>query len=167
MAVTVASQASEEERWVAMAEALIELLIQRIADTPIGIPMPQRAAPVPVPASERVGQQPRNEIDDIHVSMLLTLISSLPLLPVPLLERYLPITAELIAAIPHREAEKLKMCREALWGVLSSGEMDVERSGFAVGWWGTRGGRDVVLGEGGDAGARGRYEMSGAIDSKL
>lgn len=147
-----------------MAEALIEMLVQRIADTPLGISMPQRAAPAPVsaPASERAGGGQlgaRDEVDDIHVSLLLTLISSLPLLSVPLLERYLPITAGLIAAIP--EADKLKVCREALWGVLSSGEMDVERSGFAVGWWGTRGGRDVVFSE------RGRYEMSGAIDSKL
>jgi hypothetical protein len=31
------------------------------------------------------------------------------------------------------------------WEVLVSGEMDAERSGVAVNWWTTRGGRELVL----------------------
>ena len=31
------------------------------------------------------------------------------------------------------------------WEVLVSGEMDAERSGVAVNWWTTRGGRERVL----------------------
>jgi hypothetical protein len=35
--------------------------------------------------------------------------------------------------------------RRRYWEVLVSGEMDAERSSSAVAWWGTRGGRDMVL----------------------
>jgi hypothetical protein len=31
------------------------------------------------------------------------------------------------------------------WEVLISGELDPERSGLAVAWWSTRGGREMVL----------------------
>lgn len=154
-----------------MAETLIEMLVHRIAATPIGLPLPPRPTPVPPPTNSYTAFPPQPEDqgpNDIHTSLLLTLISSLPLLPVPLLQRHLPITADLIAAIPaYKAAENQRLCREALWGVLSSGEMDVERSEFAVGWWGTRGGKDVVLGESGGGDGAAKYEMSGAINSKL
>jgi hypothetical protein len=65
-----------------------------------------------------------------------------------MLEEWLDLIAELIAT---GESE----VRERFWEVLSSGQMDVERAGVCVVWWGTRGGRERVLGRG--------EEMSGRL----
>lgn len=159
---------NEEERWAAMPEALVELLIQRIHATPLGVPLPQRGQLTPIdPNFATRHSEPDDGPKDIHTSLLLALISSLPLLPVPLLKHYLHTTAELVAAIPVTNVEareSKRLCQEALWSVLSSGEMDVERSEFAVGWWGSRGGRGVVLGERGRGGnGRGMDEMGGGV----
>jgi hypothetical protein len=52
--------------------------------------------------------------------------------------------------------------RRRFWEVLASGEMDVERAAVGVAWWGTKGGREMVLF--GRAPARGdQLLMSGAI----
>jgi hypothetical protein len=75
--------------------------------------------------------------------LALTLIDALPFLTIPLLEEWLPLCAELLNTIDDstmREAVKARY-----WEVLVSGEMDAERSGIAVGWWTTRGGRETVL----------------------
>jgi len=75
--------------------------------------------------------------------LTLTLLDALPFLPIPLLEEWMPLCAELLNQINDdtmREAVKARY-----WEVLVSGEMDPERSGSAVAWWGTRGGRDMVL----------------------
>jgi hypothetical protein len=56
-----------------------------------------------------------------------------------MLEEWLDLIAELVAT---GETE----VRERFWEVLSSGEMDVERAGVCVVWWGTRGGRERALG---------------------
>ncbi|KAF2875067.1 hypothetical protein BDV95DRAFT_486025 [Massariosphaeria phaeospora] len=75
--------------------------------------------------------------------LALTLIEALPFLHIPLLEEWMPLCAELLNQISDdtmREAVKARY-----WEVLVSGEMDSERSGAAVAWWGTRGGRETVL----------------------
>lgn len=75
--------------------------------------------------------------------LVLTLMDALPFLPIPLLEEWMPLCAEALNLIEDdgmREAAKGRY-----WEVLISGEMDAERSGAAVAWWGTRGGRDLVL----------------------
>ncbi|CBX97444.1 hypothetical protein LEMA_P105750.1 [Plenodomus lingam JN3] len=75
--------------------------------------------------------------------LALTLIDSLPFLPIYLLEEWLPLCAELLNHISNdsmRDAVKARY-----WEVLVSGEMDAERSGVAVNWWTTRGGREFVL----------------------
>jgi hypothetical protein len=75
--------------------------------------------------------------------LALTLLDSLPCLPIPLLEEWLPLCAELLNAIDDdnmRDAVKARF-----WEVLISGELDPERSGLAVAWWSTRGGREMVL----------------------
>ncbi|KAF1961714.1 hypothetical protein CC80DRAFT_401317 [Byssothecium circinans] len=75
--------------------------------------------------------------------LVLTLIDALPFLPIPLLEEWLPLCADLLNMIDDdimREAVK-----QRYWEVLVSGEMDPERSSCAVAWWGTRGGRESVL----------------------
>ncbi|KAF2187268.1 hypothetical protein K469DRAFT_569918 [Zopfia rhizophila CBS 207.26] len=75
--------------------------------------------------------------------LALTLLDALPFLPIPLLEEWIPLSAELLNVIDDdimREA-----VRARFWKVLVSGEMDPERSSVAVAWWGTRGGREMVL----------------------
>jgi hypothetical protein len=71
------------------------------------------------------------------------LIDALPMLPISLLEEWLPLCADLLNQIDDdgmRETVKARY-----WEVLVSGEMDAERSGVAVQWWTTRGGREQVL----------------------
>ncbi|KAJ4363573.1 hypothetical protein N0V83_009869 [Neocucurbitaria cava] len=75
--------------------------------------------------------------------LALTLIDALPFLPIPMLEEWMPLTAELLNQInDHSMRESVKA---RYWEVLVSGEMDAERSGVAVLWWTTRGGRELVL----------------------
>ncbi|KAF2084097.1 hypothetical protein K490DRAFT_49907 [Saccharata proteae CBS 121410] len=93
--------------------------------------------------------------------LVLTLLDALPFLPVPLLEEWLPLAAELVNGV--RPEELSRVCRERFWEVLVGGEMDAERSLVAVGWWGTRGGREMVMGGGDDE----EYMMSGALGGRV
>ena len=55
----------------------------------------------------------------------------------------MPLCAEILNTITDdtmREAVKARF-----WEVLVSGEMDPDRSQSAVAWWGTRGGKELVL----------------------
>ncbi|KAI9767918.1 MAG: hypothetical protein M1840_005411 [Geoglossum simile] len=108
----------------ALSSILLELLYHRALH-------PQEPTPITT-------DQPTNK----QTTLTLTLVDTLPFLPIPMLEEWLDLTAELVAA---GETE----VRERFWEVLSSGEMDVERAGVCVVWWGTRGGREKVLGLGG------------------
>ncbi|EXJ90811.1 hypothetical protein A1O1_03916 [Capronia coronata CBS 617.96] len=96
---------------------------------------------------------------------LLSIIDSLSFLPVPLLEEWLPVTANLLHDIDN-PAQK-QQCLQRLWDTLSNGEMDVERAAACVAWWTSRGGRELVLF--GEHPEDQEYTMSGALqfDSKL
>ena len=75
--------------------------------------------------------------------LVLALIDALPFLPVIDLEVWLPIVARSLKII--QSDAMLQACRQRFWEVLSSGELDVERSEVCVAWWNTGGGRDLVL----------------------
>jgi hypothetical protein len=75
--------------------------------------------------------------------LALTLIDSLPVLPISLLVEWMPLCGDLLNIIIDDSMREVVKAR--FWEVLVSGEMDAERSGVAVAWWGTRGGRDLVL----------------------
>ncbi|KAK1919305.1 hypothetical protein P3342_009029 [Pyrenophora teres f. teres] len=75
--------------------------------------------------------------------LALTLIDALPYLPIALLEEWLPLCAELLNEISDDSMRENVKAR--YWEVLVSGEMDAERSGVAVCWWTTKGGRERVL----------------------
>jgi hypothetical protein len=94
--------------------------------------------------------------------LTLALIDSLCFLRVEDLEEWLPLTANLINAIPTPEMRKV--CVERFWDALSNGEMDVERAHYCVTWWSTKGGRDLILfgAESSQAEEQGAY-MTGAI----
>ncbi|KAJ9605313.1 hypothetical protein H2200_009970 [Cladophialophora chaetospira] len=91
--------------------------------------------------------------------LLLSIIDCLSLLPVSLLEEWLPLTAELLHKV--KNPGQRQQCQRRLWDILSNGEMDVERAALCVAWWTSRGGREHVL-----LGARPEeldYTMSGAL----
>ncbi|KAF2112599.1 hypothetical protein BDV96DRAFT_648851 [Lophiotrema nucula] len=92
--------------------------------------------------------------------LALTLIDALPYLPIPLLEEWMPLCAEVLNSID--EASMREAVKERFWEVLVSGEMDPERSGCAVTWWGTKGGRELVL-YGRENGVDPLKMMSGAL----
>ncbi|KAF2634799.1 hypothetical protein P280DRAFT_523778 [Massarina eburnea CBS 473.64] len=91
--------------------------------------------------------------------LVLTLVDALPYLPIPLLEEWLPLCADLLNRIDDdvmRDAVKARY-----WEVLVSGEMDPARSSCCVAWWGTKGGRESVLY--GRENGFGNKMMSGAL----
>ena len=92
-----------------------------------------------MPTSE-TSQQPALSEQSV---LVLALIDALPFLPVIDLEDWLPIVARSLEAI--ESDAMLQACRERLWEVLSSGELDIERAEVCVAWWNTGGGRDLVL----------------------
>lgn len=75
--------------------------------------------------------------------LTLALIDSLAFLRVDDLKEWLPLTGELINAIPDRGMRHA--CIDRFWEALSSGEMDVDRAHCCVVWWSSRGGRELVL----------------------
>lgn len=151
-----------------LPEILLELVRQRVVHPDDGA----RAAPYAEQSNSQTtlasatptappGSAPpeAEQGDDVPTTFVLTLIDSLPSLPTPLLEEWLPRTAELIYGLKEHGRSK---CRERFWEVLSRGEMDIERSQVGVRWWGSCGGREMVLGEGAGGGAR-EGMMSGAL----
>lgn len=94
---------------------------------------------LPEPSSTVNGGDPLSE----RAVMVLTLIDALPYLPIDELEEWLPIIAELTNKMDPPTMRQL--CTERFWEVLSSGEMDVDRSALCVSWWTTKGGRHVLL----------------------
>lgn len=104
--------------------------------------------------------------------LILTLLDSLPFITPEALETWLPLTAELLWKV--KDENMREYIKQRFWEVLMSGEMDVERSAVCVGWWGTRGGREMVLFGDGVVDGKGKGEqdvfMSGGLgvrDSRL
>ena len=102
--------------------------------------------------------------------LLLTLLDSLPFVTLEVLENWLPLTAELLWKV--KDEDMREHCKQRFWELLMSGEMDVDRSAVCVGWWGTRGGREMVLFGKDGYGTQGEKDvyMSGALpirDSRL
>jgi hypothetical protein len=97
--------------------------------------------------------------------LLLAIIDSLSFLPIPLLQEWLPATADLLYKI--NDPVQRTNCQQRLWEVLSNGDMDVERAAFSVAWWSSRGGREMVVY--GEPPEEEEYTMSGALqqESKL
>lgn len=148
-----------------LPNVLCELVHHRALSAP-ATPLPTSLHPPPGPDGvEQVppGEPPLSE----QAVLALTLLDALPILPVPLLEEWLPLCADLTNRILDEELKR--MVRRRFWEVLVGGEMDPERSTVAVAWWSTRGGRGRVMfgvegtevGDGGDG-----YLMSGALPAK-
>ena len=135
-----------------LAETLLEMVRFRsgIADQ----------TPLPPDANEARSETPAQPMSE-RSTLVLTLIDSLPFLHLSIFEDWMTLTACAVSEIG--DAAMREVAKRRFWEVLSSGEMDVERAAIGVAWWGTKGGRDMVL-----YGARGsvpdgRFLMSGAI----
>ncbi|CAI7648218.1 unnamed protein product [Penicillium manginii] len=79
----------------------------------------------------------------VQAVLTLALIDSLSFLRVDDLKEWLPLTAELINAVPDRAMRVT--CIDRFWEAVSGGEMDVDRAHCCVAWWSTQGGRELVL----------------------
>ena len=115
---------------------LLELIHHRALNAP---PVPLDMARYAPSYSLAADAQPMSE----QAVLVLTLIDSLPFLPLDLLAEWLPIVAELIHVVA--DVRMREACKARLWDVFVSGEMDPERSQICVIWWGSRGGRELVL----------------------
>ncbi|OHF02661.1 peroxin 8 [Colletotrichum orchidophilum] len=95
-------------------------------------------------AQAEKGLAPEQELVSEQSSLVLTLVDSLPFLPLPLVEDWLTLTAQAMNEIV--EPAVRQPVRDRFWEVLVSGEMDVERATIGVAWWTTKGGRELVVG---------------------
>ena len=135
-----------------LAETLLEMLHIQVqsASTEV-LDRPAKA----LHTAEGSVQQPE-QLVSAQSSFVLALIDSLPFLPLPLVELWLSLTAEATNQIA--DPRLRQFTKERFWDVLVSGEMDVERATIGVAWWGTKGGRELVL-----FGQQDSAMMSGAL----
>lgn len=125
-----------------LAETLLEMLhLRSLAASTHPLPpdpAPAGAAPIPEdqapPSSPPLSEQ---------TTLVLALIEALPFLPLAIVEEWLTRTAEAMNEIV--DPAMREAARKRFWDVLVSGEMDVERASVGVAWWGTGGGREMVL----------------------
>ena len=75
----------------------------------------------------------------------LSLIDSLPMLPIDQLEDWLPVVADSTKYI--RDPIQIQLCKDRFWEIFTNGEMDVDRASLCLSWWGTKGGSKMVFGE--------------------
>ncbi|KAK7428530.1 hypothetical protein QQZ08_004968 [Neonectria magnoliae] len=120
------------------SETLLEMLQSYTANASTS-PLPPTADAVAPAASSEQGEEPLSQ----QSSLILALVDSLPFLPLPLLEEWLTVAAQALYDIADpvlREPVKKRFLE-----ILVSGEMDVERAAIGVAWWGTHGGREMVM----------------------
>ena len=73
--------------------------------------------------------------------LVLTMIDSLPYLPLHQLGEILPMVAPSINAV--KDFDQAELCRQRYWDVLSNGEMDIARSNLCINWLGTQNGENL------------------------
>jgi hypothetical protein len=137
-----------------LSETLLEMLLSHMANASTA-PLP----PGPDAASRGEPAQKPEEPMSEQSSLTLALVDSLPFLPLPLVDEWLTITAQALNAIA--DSRLRETVKKRFWDILVSGEMDVERAAIGVAWWGTKGGRELVL----YGGAPEIPMMSGALSS--
>ncbi|KAL9032012.1 MAG: hypothetical protein Q9196_000025 [Gyalolechia fulgens] len=116
-----------------LSSTILEVLYTRL----------DKASSQPLPRSRSAEETGDGEPMSEQAVLVLALIDSLPSLPLDALEDWLPIAVRsirLIQAPINQHAVK-----QRFWEVLSNGEMDVDRAALCVTWWGTRGGREILL----------------------
>ncbi|KAI9698107.1 MAG: hypothetical protein M1820_007615 [Bogoriella megaspora] len=124
---------------------LLELLYHRALNAPqTSLPRhPAMHRNIPAPSSGVITEEAPSPVISEREALVLTLIDSLPYLPIVDLEEWLPLVANALNSINDKEMRET--CRHRFWEILNGGEMDAERSQICVAWWNTRGGRETVL----------------------
>ena len=152
------------ERQPLLPSTILELVRCRLETASSALIQQNTNRPAPSDPEENSASVEQRPLSEQSV-LVLTLIDALPVMPIDQLEEWLPMVAESVGII--KNADQLHTCRQRFWDVLSNGEMDVDRAALSVAWWGTRGGRDMVL-LGRNNQAKGPF-MSGALEeaSKL
>ncbi|RXG47504.1 hypothetical protein VDGE_06440 [Verticillium dahliae] len=123
-----------------LSETLLEMVRFRALSAGVDPLPPTPDALAQAADSENQPPQPHSE----QSSLVVTLIDALPFLPLPLVEEWMTVTARTMAEVADPAMRKL--VRERFVEVLVSGELDVERAAIGVAWWGTKGGRELVIG---------------------
>ncbi|KAL8831818.1 MAG: hypothetical protein Q9191_000642 [Dirinaria sp. TL-2023a] len=142
-----------------LPSTLLELVYSRLAAAPTQ----------PLPQANILDESKPHGNEQVVLSeraiLILALVDSLPYLPPPELVDWLPIVAQSLQSV--QNDSMLQSCRHRLWEVMTNGEMDVDRAAVCAAWWGTRGGKQMVL-EDSIVSEKGPF-MSGALDetSKL
>lgn len=95
--------------------------------------------------------------------ILLTLIDTFTQIPLPLLDEWLPLAADLLHEV--HDARMQDVCREHFWQAFVGGAMDPERSRLCHAWWSTGGGRERVLDDR-EEGEEQTALMSGALPNE-
>lgn len=127
------------------AETLLEMVRFRVGSA--------NPAPLPKIQAEEVAASEQS-------TLVMTLIDSLPFLPLDIFEGWLTLTADALNEIA--DPSMREVAKHRFWEILSNGEMDVERAPIGLAWWGSRGGRELVL-FGRPEEKREEFVMSGAI----
>lgn len=140
-----------------LPSVLLEIVQERATHASSSPLPPQPAASAPEAALEA----------PVHLSeqatLVLTIIDTLALLPVNLLEEWLSIGAETVNRI--EDSAMREYCKDHFWQTLISGEMDPGRSKVSHAWWTTQGGRDLLL-FGREEGDAQLAQMSGALPDR-
>ncbi|KAK2050547.1 peroxin 8 [Colletotrichum somersetense] len=124
-----------------LSETLLEMVRFKAMDASTTL-LPQTQDVI---AQSEKGLTPQQEPLTEQSSLVLTLIDSLPFLPLPLVEDWMTLTAQAMNEIA--DPIMRQPVKDRFWEVLVSGEMDVERATIGVAWWTTKGGRELVLGQ--------------------
>ncbi|KAI6092587.1 hypothetical protein F4821DRAFT_224424 [Hypoxylon rubiginosum] len=133
-----------------LAEILLETLRFRAVDGGASIvPLLPPVGEQPAAASNQqqqvggagAGAEP-NQLISEQTALILTLLDALPYIPLHALEEWLARAAETMNAVA--DPAMRQVVRQRFWDVLAA-EMDVERAALCVAWWGTAGGREMVV----------------------
>ncbi|EGX93657.1 peroxisomal membrane protein Pex17 [Cordyceps militaris CM01] len=142
-----------------LGETLLEMLLGAIT-TASTLPL------APDETAQAASAESGETLQSAQSALVLALIDALPFLPLPLVEEWMTVAAQTLNEIVDPRVRRPVM--ERFWDILINGEMDVERSAIGVAWWGTKGGRELVLS--GEARPAELPMMSGALmpaESKL
>ncbi|KAH6687301.1 peroxin 8 [Plectosphaerella plurivora] len=120
-----------------LSETLLEMVRFRALGAATA-PLPE----TPDAASSDAAPAPQYVVSE-QSSLVLTLIDALPYLPLPLVQEWMTVTAQTMNAIT--DPDMRQPVKDRFLDVLVSGEMDVERAAIGVAWWGTSGGRELVV----------------------
>lgn len=143
-----------------LAPTLLELIYDRALQAPT-TPLPTNPT-----AQAMLDSEPTEQVIPVlseQAVLVLTLLDSLPTIAYELLDEWLPLSATLVNRIA--DLSMREHCRQHFWHIMTSGEMDSERSQTCVAWWTTKGGREeLVFGDEQAATDKGdEFMMSGAL----